>query len=339
MDERVRSKTLSSVRICSMTFIKGREVLTSKREKAMLNVIGSVLSFSFYEGLLFGLIAVGMYITFRMLNFPDLGVEGSFPLGGAVAGILIAKGMNPFLATPVAGAAGLLVGLITATLNTKLRIPALLCGIIMIVALWSINLRIMNGANVSLLREVTLFDQVGHFLGIKSGSIEVELIIALVLAGIAFFALNWFLRTQIGLALRATGDNEQMVRGLGSNTEMNIMVGCCIANGLVALAGATIAQAQGFGDVGMGIGILIMGLAAVIIGDALIRPRGVAGMLLAATGGAFVYRLFITVALRFGMNPADLKLVTGVLVTAALSIPFIRKKLRHEWIPPASRLF
>jgi putative ABC transport system permease protein len=310
-----------------------------KKEKAMLNAIGGILSFSFYEGLLFGLIAVGMYLTFRMLNFPDLGVEGSFPLGGAVVGILIVKGMNPLLATPVAGIAGLLVGLITATLNTKLRIPALLCGIIMIVALWSINLRIMNGANVSLLREVTLFDQVAHFLGISSGSIEVEIIIALVLAGLVFFALNWFLRTQIGLALRATGDNEQMVRGLGSDTEMNIMVGCCISNGLVALAGAVICQAQGFSDVGMGIGVLIMGLAAVIIGDALFRPRGVASMLLAATGGAFLYRLFITIALRLGLAPADLKLITGVLVTAALTIPFVRKKLRHEWIPPASRLF
>jgi putative ABC transport system permease protein len=310
-----------------------------KKEKPMLNAIGGILSFSFYEGLLFGLIAVGMYLTFRMLNFPDLGVEGSFPLGGAVVAILIVKGMNPLLATTVAGIAGLLVGLATATLNTKLRIPALLCGIIMIVALWSINLRIMNGANISLLRQVTLFDQVAHLLGISSGSIEVELIIAFVLAGIVFFLLNWFLRTQIGLALRATGDNEQMVRGLGSDTEMNIMVGCCIANGLVALAGAVICQAQGFSDVGMGIGVLIMGLAAVIIGDALFRPRGVASMLLAATGGAFLYRLFITIALRLGMAPADLKLITGVLVTAALTIPFVRKKLRHEWIPPASRLF
>ncbi len=305
----------------------------------MLNTISGVLSFSIYEGLLFGLLAVGMYLTFRMLNFPDLGVEGSFPLGGAVVAVLIVKGVNPLLATPVAGVAGLLVGLTTATLNTKLRIPALLCGIIMIVALWSINLRIMNGANVSLLREVTVFDQAAAFLGLRKGSIEVEIIIALLLAGIVFFALNWFLRTQIGLALRATGDNEQMVRGLGSDTEMNIMVGCCIANGLVALAGAVITQAQGFGDVGMGIGVLIMGLAAVIIGDALFRPRGVASMLLAATGGAFLYRLFITIALRLGMAPADLKLVTGVLVTAALTIPFIRKKLRHEWIPPASRLF
>ena len=135
----------------------------------MLNSIGSILSFSFYEGLLFGLIAVGMYLTFRMLNFPDLGVEGSFPLGGAVVAILIVKGVNPFLATPVACVAGMLVGLTTATLNTKLRIPALLCGIIMIVVLWSINLRIMDGANVSLLREATIFDHVADLLGLNSG--------------------------------------------------------------------------------------------------------------------------------------------------------------------------
>jgi len=156
----------------------------------MLNAIGGMLSFSFYEGLLFGLIAVGMYITFRMLNFPDLSVEGSFPLGGAVAAILIVKGMNPLLATSVAAVAGLLVGLATAALNTKLRIPALLCGIIMIVVLWSINLRIMNGANISLLRETTIFDQVAHFAGLRSGSIEVEIIIALVLAGIVFFCFK-----------------------------------------------------------------------------------------------------------------------------------------------------
>ena len=304
----------------------------------MLSTIGNVLSFSFYEGLVFGLVAVGMYLTFRMLNFPDLGVEGSFPLGGAVVAVLIVKGVNPFLATPAAAAAGMLVGLTTASLNTKLRIPGLLCGIIMIVVLWSVNLRIMDGANVSLLREVTVFDQVAEFLGLSSGSIEVEIIIALMLASMVFLALNWFLRTQIGLALRATGDNEQMVRGLGSDTEMNILMGCCIANGLVALAGAVICQAQAFSDVGMGIGVLIMGLAAVIIGDALFRPRGVASMLLAATGGAFLYRLFITIALRLGLAPGDLKLITGVLVTAALAIPYIRKKLRHEWVPPASRL-
>ena len=306
----------------------------------MFEALGNILAFSFYEGLVFGLIAVGMYLTFRMLNFPDLGVEGSFPFGGAVVATLIVKGWNPYIATFAAGVAGLLVGLSTSMLNTKLRIPALLCGIIMIVSLWSINLRVMgNRANISLLREETIFHKTAQLLGIRYGRIEVDIIVAFVLAMITFLLLNWFLHTQLGLALRATGDNEQMVRGLGSDTEMNIVIGCCIANGLVALAGAVICQAQGFSDVGMGIGILVMGLAAVILGEAIFRPKGVASMLLSATAGAFIYRLFITIALRIGMPPGDLKLITGVLVTIALVVPFIRKKLRHEWVPPASRLF
>jgi putative ABC transport system permease protein len=306
----------------------------------MFEMIGGLLAFSFYEGLVFGLIAVGMYLTFRMINFPDLGVEGSFPFGGAVVAVLIVKGWNPFIATIAAAFAGSLVGVATSMLNTKLRIPALLCGIIMIVSLWSINLRVMgNRANISLLREETIFHKIADLVGISYGRIEVDILVALVLAVITFFVLNWFLCTQIGLALRATGDNEQMVRGLGSDTEMNIVIGCSIANGLVALAGAVICQAQGFSDVGMGIGILVMGLASVILGDAIFRPKGVTSMLLAATAGAFVYRLFITVALRMGMPPGDLKLITGLLVTIALVIPFIRKKIRHEWVPPASRLF
>jgi len=305
----------------------------------LLDAVGNILSFSFYEGLVFGLIATGMYLSFKMLNFPDLGVEGAFPMGGAVVAILIVKGVDPFLATIAALGAGLLVGLTTASLNTRLRVPALLCGIILIVMCWSINLRIMDGANVSLLREVTIFDKVAGFLGRSSGGIEVAIIVGLVIAAIVFFVLNWFLRTEIGLALRATGDNEKMVRALGSDVEKNIVIGLCIGNGLCALAGAVVAQGQGFGDVGMGIGVLIMGLASVIIGDALIHPRGVASMLLAAFTGAFFYRLFITVALRVGMEPGDLKLITGVLVVIAMAIPYIRKKLRHEWVPPASRLF
>jgi len=305
----------------------------------LLDAIGHVLSFSFYEGLVFGLIATGMYLSFKILNFPDLGVEGAFPMGGAVVATLIVNGVDPFLATIAALGVGLLVGLATASLNTRLRVPALLCGIILIVACWSINLRIMDGANVSLLREVTIFDKVAGFLGRSGGSIEVAIIVGLMIAAIVFFVLNWFLRTEIGLALRATGDNEKMVRSLGSDVEKNIVIGLCIGNGLCGLAGAVVAQGQGFGDVGMGIGVLIMGLASIIIGDALLRPRGVATMLVAAFTGAFFYRLFITVALRMGMEPGDLKLITGVLVIVALAIPFIRMKLRREWVPPASRLF
>jgi putative ABC transport system permease protein len=303
----------------------------------LLDVAGGVLVFSFYEGLVFGLVAIGVYLTFRVLSFPDLSVDGTFPLGAAVAAVLIVTGVNPFLATLCAFCSGLGAGLITGLLNTRLRLPALLAGIIMMVALYSVNLRIMGGANVSLLREVTAFDKVAGLLGLSSGSIEVSISLALVIAIIVFLILNWFLRTEIGLALRATGDNEQMVRALGSDTNKNILLGCAISNGLVALAGAVVAQGQGFADVGMGIGMIVMGLASVIIGEALVRPRGVARLLLAVVVGAFVYRLFITIALRLGLAPGDLKLITAVLVIIVLAVPHIRKKIRREWVPPAAR--
>jgi putative ABC transport system permease protein len=303
----------------------------------LLDVAGGVLAFSFYEGLVFGLVAIGVYLTFRVLSFPDLSVDGTFPLGGAVAAVLIVNGTNPFLATLCAFGSGLVAGLITGLLNTRLRLPALLAGIIVMVGLYSVNLRIMGGANVSLLREVTAFDKVAGLLGLSSGSIEVSISLALVIAIIVFLILNWFLRTEIGLALRATGDNEQMVRALGSDTNKNILLGCAISNGLVALAGAVVAQGQGFADVGMGIGMIVMGLASVIIGEALVRPRGVARLLLAVVVGAFVYRLFIIIALRLGMAPGDLKLITAVLVIIVLAVPHIRKKIRHEWVPPAAR--
>ncbi len=303
----------------------------------MLDVVGGVLSFSFYEGLVFGLVAIGVYLTFRVLSFPDLSVDGTFPLGAAVAAVLIVAGVNPFLATLCAFFSGLGAGLITGLLNTKLRLPALLAGILVMVGLYSVNLRIMGGANVSLLREVTAFDKVAGLLRLGSGSIEVSISLALVIAIIVFLILNWFLRTEIGLALRATGDNEQMVRALGSDTNKNILLGCAISNGLVALAGAVVAQGQGFADVGMGIGMIVMGLASVIIGEALVRPRGVARLLLAVVVGAFVYRLFITIALRLGMAPGDLKLITAVLVIIVLAVPHIRKKIRREWVPPAAR--
>ncbi len=302
-----------------------------------MDVVGSVLSFSFYEGLVFGLVAIGVYLTLRVLAFPDLTVDGSYTLGGAVAAVLIVAGVNPFLASLAAIGAGFCAGLLTGILNTKLRIPALLAGILMMVALYSINLRIMSGANVSLLREVTSFDIIANLFGMRGGSITVSIILALAIAVVVFFALNWFLRTEIGLSLRATGDNEQMVRSLGGDTDKNVLLGCAVSNGLVALAGAIVAQGQGFADVGMGIGMIVMGLASVIIGEALLRPKGVAWLLVAAVGGAFVYRLFITVALRMGMAPGDLKLITAVLVVIALAVPYIRKKVRREWIPPAVR--
>jgi len=302
-----------------------------------LDIVGNLLPFSLYEGLAYGLVAIGVYITFRVLAFPDLTVDGSFPLGGAVAAVLIINGINPWLATAAALVAGLCAGLSTSLLNTKLRINALLAGILMMVALYSVNLVIMGRANIPLLREVTVFDQAAQFFGTGSG-ITFSIIFMAVLVTTTLAVLNWFLRTDIGLALRATGNNEQMVRGLGSDTNLTTIMGVSISNGLVALAGALIAQNQGFSDVGMGIGMIVLGLASVIIGEGVFRPRGITTILLAVVGGTFVYRVFLGIALRLGLPPTNLKLITALLVVVVLAIPFIRKKLRHEWVPPSVRM-
>ena len=303
-----------------------------------MDVIGSLLSVSFYEGLAYGFVAIGVYITFRVLAFPDLTVDGSFPLGGAVAAILIVNGVNPWLATLIALGAGLCAGLATSLLNTKLRINALLSGILMMVALYSINLMIMGRSNIPLLRQVTVFDHVSQFFRIESNTV-LSIVFMVILTTVALAILNWFLRTEVGLALRATGENEQMVRGLGGDTDMTTILGVSISNGLVALSGALIAQNQGFSDVGMGIGMIVMGLASVIIGEGLFRPRGVTAVLFAVVGGTFAYRLFLGIALRYNwVSPSNLKLITALLVITALAIPYVQKKIRREWIPPAVRM-
>jgi putative tryptophan/tyrosine transport system permease protein len=298
--------------------------------------IGRLLGFSLYEGLVFGFVAIGVYLTFRVLAFPDLTVDGSFALGGAVAAKLITDGVNPLPATFAALGAGLCAGLATSLLNTKLRIPALLAGILMMVGLYSINLRIMGRSNLPLLRQSTIFVLASQLPGLET-RLAYQLVVAGVLAAIVFFILNWFLRTEIGLALRATGDNEQMVRGAGVDTDKTTILGVCLANGLVGLSGGVVAQGQGFADVGMGIGMIIMGLASVIIGEALFRPKGVARLLLAVLGGAFVYRFVVSLALRMGMRAGDLKLVTAVIVIIALVVPYVQRKIRGEWQPPAPR--
>ncbi len=275
-------------------------------------------------------------MTFRVLDFPDLSVDGTFPLGAAVAAVLITTGVNPHLATLAALASGLLAGFTTGILNTKLRISALLSGILVMVALYSINLRIMGRPNISLIREVTIFDWASNFLGLSGLSLSI--VVAGVAALVVFLMLNWFLRTDIGLALRATGDNEHMVRGLGVDTDKTVLLGCALGNGLVALAGALVAQNQGNADINMGSGMIVMGLASVIIGEGIFRPKGISWVLVACFGGAFVYRLFMTLALYTTfLRASDLKLITAALVIIALAIPYLRKRIRHEWIPPATR--
>lgn len=302
-----------------------------------MDYVINLLSVSLYEGLAYGFVTLGVYITFRVLAFPDLTVDGSFPLGGAVAATLIVSGVNPWLATLVAFIAGICAGLATSLLNTKLRINALLAGILMMVSLYSINLAIMGRSNVSVLRDATVFKQTAQLFGIESTTI-ISIIFMVVLTIVILGILNWFLRTEIGLALRATGDNGQMVRGLGVSTDMTTIIGVSLSNGLVALAGGLIAQKQGFSDVGMGIGMIVMGLASVIIGEKLFRPRGITTILFAVIGGSLVYRLFLGISLRLGLPPNNLKLSTALLVIIALAIPYIQKKVRGEWMPPAKRM-
>ena len=300
-------------------------------------MIQGIVNTSISEGLVYAFVAIGVFLTLRVLAFPDLTVDGSFVVGGSLAAVMIhVGGYNPFLATIAAFVGGLACGAITGLLNTKLRLPALLAGILMMVGLYSVNLLIMGRPNIPLLRSITLFDSVALWFGTVRSPLLVIIVLA-VIVFIVFMLLNWFLHTEIGLTLRATGDNEQMVRSLGVDTDKNILLGCAMSNGLVALSGALVAQNQQFCDVNMGIGMIVMGLASVIIGEALIHPRGVTSMLLTALVGTFLYRLFITIALRLGLAPGNLKLITALLVIIALAIPYIRKKLRHEWMPPAAR--
>jgi putative ABC transport system permease protein len=301
-----------------------------------MGAIQAILVSSLSDTVAFVMIALGVFITLRVLAFPDLTVDGSFVTGGSICAVLISNGHNPFLATLAAFGAGLVCGVITGLLNTWLRITALLAGVLMMVGLYSVNLVIMGRPNIPLIRALTIFDSVAGFFGTARNTILIIYVLSAV-ALIATLALSWFLRTEIGLALRASGENEQMLRSLGADTDKNILIGCGLSNGLIALCGALVSQRQGFCDVNMGIGIIVTGLACVIIGEALFQTRSVPMMLLAAFVGTFLYRLIIVVVLWLGLSPGLLKLITACLVIFALTMPFIKKKIRGEWLPPAAR--
>lgn len=279
------------------------------------------------QGLVFGIMALGVYLTFRILDFPDLTVDGSFPLGAAVAARLILAGQSPFLATGLAMIAGIGAGIITGILNTKLKITGLLSGILTMTGLYSINLRIMGRANIPLINKPRVFSFLQQFgLSEKMSVLGTFLIIVLAMK----FIIDWFLSTELGLAVRATGDNKDMIRSLGVNTDNTVILGLAISNGLVALSGALVAQYQGFTDVKMGIGMIIIGLASVIIGETVFKSVDIRWATLAVIGGSIVYRTVITLALRMNLNPNDLKLITALLVIIALGAPTIREKLESK---------
>lgn len=277
-------------------------------------------------GLVFALVALGVLISFRLLRFPDLTVDGSFPLGGAVAATLISSGIDPFTSTVVATAAGALAGLVTGWLNVRLRIMDLLASILMMIALYSINLRIMGRPNVPLITEPTVFTLLQPAW--LSDYVARPLILAVVVV-LAKLLLDWFFATQTGLAMRATGSNGRMARAQGANTGAMVLGGMALSNALVGLAGALFAQTQGGADISMGIGTIVIGLAAVIVGESILPSRRLVMATLAVILGAIVYRFFIALALNsdfIGLKAQDLNLVTAVLVTIALVIPMARRR-------------
>jgi putative tryptophan/tyrosine transport system permease protein len=286
----------------------------------MLQILMAAVSL----GLLWAIITTGVYITYRILSIADLTVEGSVVTGAAIAAITITRGFNPYLAVAFSFFGGVGAGLITGLLHTKLKIPSLLSGILTMIALYSINLRIMGKANISLLRIDTVYTV---FENTGLSSMLSVIILGIIFVGCLIGILYWFFGTEIGSAIRATGSNPQMVRAQGINTNTTIILGLMISNGLVAIGGALIAQSQRFSDIQMGIGSIVIGLASVIIGEVLFGRRNFASRLLSLVLGAIVYRIIIALVLRLGMPANDLKLFTAITVAIALSLPVFRSYL------------
>ncbi len=269
-------------------------------------------------GLLYALMALGVYITYRILDFPDLTVDGSFTTGGAIAAVMIAHGYNAWIATLGGFLGGIAAGACTGLLHTKGKINGLLSGILMMIALYSINMRILGKPNVAIMEEDTLF------------TINPWILIPLVVI-VVLLLMNWFLHTDLGLALRATGDNDRMIRSFGANTDTTKIIGVSLANGLVALSGALITQSSGFADSSMGIGMIVIGLASVIIGEAIFGARNVIHATIAVVLGSVVYRIVVAFALRVEwLDASDLKLITAIIVIFALVFPTASRAIKQK---------
>jgi len=301
----------------------------------------SLLIGTFTIGCILSLLALGVFISFRIFAFPDITADGSVTLGASVAATLLIRGVSPLLASLAGFFAGMLAGACTGTLHTRFKINPLLSGILVMTALYSVNLHVMGKSNVPLLSVNTLatqseqigvklmrgansFNLAGWDVTVSDASVLGAVALAVVVTGLLLYL---FLRTDLGMAMRATGDNVQMIRALGVNDANMIVFGLAISNGLVALAGALLAQYQGFADVGMGIGMVVWGLASVIIGEALVGTNQVGMTIIGAVMGSVLFRLLVAVALRWGLSPNDLKLITAGFVFCALIVPqFLRKK-------------
>jgi putative ABC transport system permease protein len=291
-------------------------------------------------GLILSFLALGVLISFKILRFPDITADGSLPLGAAIAAVLLVQGVEPTLATAAAFCGGLIAGAITGVLHTRFKIHGLLAGILVMTALYSVNLDIMGRSNVPLISEVTLASYaertgaavLGHGnlnlwgweVSIRDAFVFGGVLIAISVAGVCLYL---FFRTNLGTAMRAAGENDQMIRALGVNVEHMITFGLAFSNGLIGLAGALLAQYQGFADIQMGIGMIVLGLASVIIGDALVGSGSLGLSVAGAVMGSVLFRLLVAIALRWGLDPNDLKLVTALFVFLALIAPNFLSRL------------
>ncbi|MFA9376288.1 MAG: ABC transporter permease [Lachnotalea sp.] len=280
------------------------------------------------QGVLWGVMALGVYITFRVLNFADMTCDGSFALGGCVSAVLtVNAGWNPYVTLIVAVIAGGLSGAVTAFLHNKCKIPAILAGILTMTTLYSINSRIMGQANIPLINTDTIISLLKDVLpqslqSIHNYTVWVTLGLGLIFSAIVILFMYWFFGTEIGSAIRATGNNEDMVRALGENTDKMKMLGLVIGNGLVALSGALVAQSQGYADVGMGVGTIVIGLASIVIGEVVMsKVKTFKFRLISILLGAVIYRAIIAVVLQLGLKSTDLKILTALVVVGALTLP------------------
>lgn len=277
------------------------------------------------QGVLWGLMALGVYITYRILDIADLTVDGSFATGGAVCAVCVVNGVDPILALLLATIAGAVAGFVTGFLHTKCEIPAILAGILTQIGLYSINLRIMGRSNTPLLKSETLFKNISEMTGLSST--WTALIIGIIVSVVIVAILYWFFGTEIGSAIRATGNNEQMVRALGVNTSVTKILGLMIGNALISLSGALVTQSQGYADIKMGIGAIVIGLASIVIGEVIFGQKGnFAFRLTSIIVGSIIYRIIVAIVLQMGMNTDDLKLLTAILVAIALSVPVLISK-------------
>ncbi len=301
-------------------------------------------------GLILSLLALGVFISFRVFHFPDITADGSITLGASVAAVLLIAGVNPILATAAAFASGLVAGAITGILHAKFNIHKLLSGILVMTALYSVNLHVMGRSNIPLMSVTTLAtfaEQTGSYIfraeesfmlwgwevGSRDASVLVMAFFLTFLIGLTMYA---FFRTNLGTAMRGTGDNAQMIRALGVSDENMTVLGLSISNGLIALSGALLSQYQGFADVQMGIGMVVWGLASVIIGEALVRTPSLGLTITGAVMGSVLFRLMVAIALRWGLNPNNLKLITAVFVFAALILPELLGKIGKSRVRAAN---